>query len=129
MKSELVPTMVPESTVLSPWMVLLDTAIGATAEMLSRFLIVSTSERVRLDLAYWLEEVSSSMMLETVSLCVVGRTTMRFEPMELTWLEMRFLMLPIRERMRIMLATPMAMPRQVRKLRVRFCFKEALAKL
>ncbi len=51
-KSAFVPTIVPEFTVLSPWMVLLEMAIGATAEMLSRALMMSISERVRLDLAY-----------------------------------------------------------------------------
>ncbi len=49
--------------------------------------------------------------------------------MELTWLAIRFLILPIRERVRIILATPMAIPRQVRKERVRFCLREVLARL
>ena len=60
------------------------------------------------------------MRLSTLLLEEAGRTTMRSAPMVWTWVEIRRLMLPIKERIRIIAATPIEIPRQVRKLRVRF---------
>ena len=44
-----------------------------------------------------------------------------------TWVLIRLLMLPIKLRIKMMLATPMAMPRQVKKVRPRRSFKEVRA--
>ena len=86
-----------------------------------KYKVIGHSER------YWLLEVNSSTILVTVSLLVVGRITIRSAPMLLTWSATRLLILPIRERMRIILATPIAIPRQVRKERPRFWRKEFFA--
>ena len=83
---------------------------------------------VRLDLRYWVEVVSSLTMESTVERVEVGRTTMRLEPIWETCEETREETLPMRERMRTMEATPMEMPRQVRKERVRLRFREDLAR-
>ena len=53
---------------VSPVRVLIELVIGAAAETVSIFRIVSTSERVRLERRNWLEAVSSSTTLVTVSL-------------------------------------------------------------
>ena len=129
MKSGLVPTTVALGTVVSvsPLRELTETARGETAATLSIFLMVVTSFRVRLDLRYWVEVVSSLTMESTVERVEEGRTTIRLEPILLTWEETREEMLPMRERMRTMEATPMEIPRQVRKERVRLRFKEDLA--
>ena len=66
-------------------------------------------------------------MLVTVSLVEAGRTTMRSEPIWETWDETREEMLPIKERIKMIEATPMAMPKQVRKERVRLRRREDLA--
>ena len=103
--------------------------IGATAATLSRPEIVSISERERLDCWKVLEEVNSSMILLMELLVEFGRTTIRSEPISLTSFLTRLEILPIKERIRIILATPMAIPRQVRKERVRFSLMEVLASL
>ena len=130
MKSGLVPTMVAEATEVSvsPLRELTETARGETAAMPSIFWMVATSFKVRLDFRYWVEVVSSLTILSTVERVEVGRTTMRLEPILETCSETRFLMLPMRERMRMMEATPMEMPRQVRKERVRLRLREDLAR-
>ncbi len=117
MKSGLVPTTVALGMKFSPWRELTETARGATEEMLSSFSMAATSLRVKLDFRYWDEEVSSSTMEETTSRVVEGRTTIRSEPIWETWEEIRVEMLPMRERMRMMAATPMAIPEQVIKER------------
>ncbi len=53
---------------------------------------------------------------------------MRSEPTEETWERMRFSMLPVKERIKIIEATPREIPRQVRKERVLLRFKEARAR-
>ena len=68
-------------------------------------------------------------MLVTASLVELGRTTIRSEPISLISFLTRLEMLPIKERIRIILATPMAMPRQVRNERVRFSRMEVRANL
>ena len=74
-------------------------------------------------------EVVNSLTIEsTVERVEVGRITMRLAPASEICLETRFLMLPIRERIRMIEATPMAIPRQVRKERVRLRFREDLAR-
>ncbi len=67
-------------------------------------------------------------MESTVERVEVGRTTMRLAPMPETCLEIREETLPMRERMRMMEAMPMEMPRQVRKERERLRFREDLAR-
>ena len=129
MKSGLVPTMVAEGTKfsVSPFRELTETARGETALTPSILAMVLTSFKVRLDFKYCVDVVSSVTIESTVERVEVGRTTMRLSPILETWEETRFLMLPIRERMRIIEATPIEMPRQVRKERVRLRFREDLA--
>ena len=58
-------------------------------------------------------------MLLMASLPELGRMMIRSVPILATWSVMRRLIPPASERMRTMEATPMAMPRAVRKERVR----------
>ena len=133
----MVPSTVPESTVRSPMRVLVLIASGATeitgnsaSTSLSSFKawIASTSFNVRFDLLKWLVEVSSVRMSLISSFESLGRTIMRLPPIASTCDLMRLLMLPMRLRIKMMLATPIAMPRQVRKVRPRRSFKEVLAR-
>ena len=126
----LVPRIIAEATVLSSLtMVPCATAIGAAALTSSILLIESTSDRARLLFSKEFEEVSSSMMVVTESLVVLGRTTIRSEPMSETSLLMRFAMLPVNDKIKIILAMPIAIPKQVRKERVRFSLIEVVASL
>ena len=82
--------------------------------------IAAMSEISRLLFSKELAEVSSSITEVTESLVVLGRTTIRLAPRFFASLETRREMLPVRLKIKMILATPMAMPRQVRKERVRF---------
>ena len=130
MKSKFVPrTRAEGKEFFSEVTELTDMATGAAAETLSSFWIAVTSVVERLDFWKELVEVSSSTMLVTVSLVELGRTTIKSAPMLSISVWTRLAILPMRERMRIMLATPMAMPIQVRKERVRCSLIEVLASL
>ncbi len=109
-------------------MAALEIAIGATASTLSIFWIVLMSSRVRLDLTYWLLRVSSSMILSATDLEVVGRTRMRLAYSLLLLVLMRLLMPPVRERIKTIDATPMAMPRAERKVRPRLRRRLSMAR-
>ncbi len=129
-KSELVPRIGTEAKVfLSEETVLVEIATGATAVMLLMLEIVLTSSRLRLEFWKELAEVNSSIILVIVPLSEVGRTTMSSSPSaavsDLTRLEI----LPISEKIRIMLATPMAMPIQVKNERVRLALSAERASL
>ena len=71
--------------------------------------------------------MSSSTTESTVLRFVEGRTTIRSEPIWETWEEMRLEMLPMRERIKIIEATPIEMPKQVKNERVRFWRREDFA--
>ena len=127
-KSGVVPSTVADATTLSLFLiVLVETAIGATAEIPAVFLIISMSEMVRLLFSKEFEDVSSSMIVVTESLVESGRTTIRSEPISEISLEISLETLPVRERIKIMLAIPIAIPRQVRNERVRFSLMEVRA--
>lgn len=125
----MVPTTVAEGRKMSssPEIELTETAMGATEEIFSSFSMVETSFKVRFDFRYMEEEVSSSTTRETAVLVVEGRTTIRSEPIWETCEETREEMLPIKESIKIIDATPIEMPRQVRKLRPRLRLIEARA--
>ena len=130
MKSRLVARIGTEERVFfSEVTVLVEMAIGAAAETFSIFLITPISETERLDFWKELAIVSSSTILVTVSLVELGRTTIISPPSSLISFLTRLEMLPIRERIRIMLATPIAIPRQVRKERVWFSLMAVRASL
>ena len=120
---------VAEIVFFSEVIALVETAMGAMAEMFSSSEIAVASAVERLDCWKVLAEVSSSITLVRESLVDLGRTTMRSGPIseisDLTKLEI----LPMSERINMILATPIAMPRQVRKERVRFSLIEVLASL
>lgn len=130
MYSGVVPSIGTEGKVFfSDSTVLVEVAIGATAAVSFMSAIALTSDKERLDCSKVLDEVSSLTILVMEFLLELGRTTMRSEPMDSASDLMRLEILPIRERIRMMLATPMAMPRQVRKERVRFSLMDVLASL
>lgn len=66
-------------------------------------------------------------MLSIVFFEELGRTTIRSAPAASTWEVIRRLMPPARERIRTIEATPMAMPRVVRKERERLRRRQLLA--
>ena len=130
MKSRLVPRTVTEFRVFfSVITVLFEIAIGEAATMLPFFLMTSTSEAARLEFWKAFAEVNSSTTLVIESLVEVGRTTIKTLPISLISLLTKLEILPVNERIIIILATPMAIPRQVRKERVRFSLMEAFANL
>ena len=110
-------------------MVLVEIAIGATAATPLVSEMSFTSDRERLLRSKELEEVNSSIMFVTESFEELGRTTIRSAPISETSDLMRFEILPVKERIRIILAIPIAIPRQVKKERVRFSRIEFLASL
>ena len=129
-KSRFVPRIATEFKVFfSEITVLLAMAIGATATTFSTFLMTSVSEIVRLEFWNVLAEVNSSTMLVIESLVDVGRITIRSLPISLISLLTRLEMLPVKERIRIILATPIAIPRQVKNERVRFSLMDVFASL
>ena len=65
---------------VSPFSELTETASGETEATPSILLIVLTSFKVRLDLRYWVEDVSSVTIESTVERVEEGRTTIRLEP-------------------------------------------------
>ena len=128
-KSGLVPMTVAEGTVVSvsPLSELTDIASGETAATPSIFLMVSTSFKVKLDLRYCVEVVSSETIESTVERVEVGRTTTRLEPTLETCSETRLVILPMSDSIKMIEATPIEMPRQVRKERVRLRLSEDFA--
>ena len=128
-KSGFVPITVADGTVVSvsPLSELTDIASGETAATPSIFLIVSISFKVKLDLRYCVDVVSSETIESTVERVEVGRITMRLEPTLETCSETRLVMLPMSESIKIMEATPMEIPRQVRKERVRLRLSDDFA--